>query len=155
VGLNTNLFVMDRQLMEVALSQIGERSSRDILAVMREEAEEIASNARKFAPVDEGYLQDSIEVVEERSGINGRTVVTVQVDPEAQDDRGMSVYDYGRLVSMLLEPHGSGLWKLGKKSRDKDGGRGVVGGRFIERAVKSRQAIIGRRINEIARRIFK
>lgn len=155
MGLNTNLFVMDRQLMEVALSQLGERSSRDILAVMREESQEIARNAREFAPVDDGYLQEAIEVVEERSGINGRTVITVQVDPEAQDDRGESVYDYGRLVSMLLEPHGSGLWKLGKKSAAKDGGRGVVGGRFIERAVKSRQSIIGRKINEIARRMFK
>lgn len=152
--MNTRLFSLDRQLLEVTLSQLGERSNREILRVMRDEGEEIAKQARENAPVDEGFLEQAIEVVENRDGINGRTTVSVQVDPEAIDDRGESVYEYGVLVNELLAPFGSGLWNLGPESRAKDGGRGVVGGKYIERAVISRQSIIGRRINQIARKIF-
>lgn len=155
MGINSNLFGADRQLLEVTLKQLGEYSNRQILAVMREEAENIASNAREFAPRDDGYLEQSIQVVEDREGINGRTQVSVQVDPDAKDDRGHSVFEYARQVNDLLEPFGSGAWRLGEESRAKDAGRGIVGGKFIERAVVSRQSIIGRKINQIARKIFK
>jgi hypothetical protein len=154
MGVNSKLFAMDRQLLNVTLEQLGEYSQRQILAVMREEADNIAFQAKQNAPVDEGFLEDAIQVVEDREGINGRVRVSVQVDPDARDDRGESVYDYGVMLNALLAPFGSGAWNLGELSRAKDGGRGVVGGRFIERAVISRQAIIGRKINQIARKIF-
>lgn len=155
MGLNKSLFSIDRQLLEVKLRQLGERSHREILAVMRDEADKIAENAREFAPRDEKYLERAIEVVEDRDGINGRTQVYVQVNPDATDERGVNVFEYARMVNELLEPFGSGAWKLGEESRAKDAGRGIVGGKFIERAVITRQAIIGRKINQIARKIFK
>lgn len=155
MGLSSKNFGMDRQLLNVTLEQLGEYSQRQILQVMRDEAREIADKAKENAPVDEGFLEDAIQVIEDRDGINGRTRISVQVDPDAMDDRGQSIFEYAVLVNALLAPFGSGYWNLGKKSQAKDAGRGVVGGKFIERAVVSRQSIIGRKINEIARRIFK
>lgn len=154
MGINSNLFNIDRQLLELKLEQLGERSSREILVVMREEANEIADLAKQFAPYDDGFLENAIEVVEDRAGINGRVQVYVQVNPTAVDDRGENVAKYAALQHELLAPFGSGFWNLRQGSKDKDAGRRIVGGKFMARAVKARQAIIGQRINQIARKIF-
>lgn len=154
MGLNARSFAIDRALLEIRLSQLGERSSREILAVMRDEAEQIANLARQYAPVDDHFLEQAIEVVEDRGGINTRTQVYVQVNPDAVDERGQSVLQYAALQHELLGPYGAGIWRLGPKSREKDGGTGRVGGKFLERAVNERKRTISYRIEKIARKVF-
>lgn len=140
------------------LEQRGERAVAGVLGVMREEANKMADLAREFAPIDHGDLESAIEVVENKDGMNGRKTITVQVDPNARDDQGKLVEIYAIEMhegQSIGENDGSYAYGLGKRSREKDGGRGVVGGKFLERAVKSRVGILGKKVAAALKRSLK
>lgn len=123
------------------LEQTGEKAKRGVLAQMRKEAKEIQRLAREYAPIDEGNLEESITVedVEEERDERGRFTkksVAVFIDFLAAGSNGaLAVGEYAYVMHELLLPYGAGGYNLGKNSVAKDGGRGVVGGRFLERAV--------------------
>jgi hypothetical protein len=137
----------DVAMLTARISQVGDRSSRRILAVMREEADKMRDLAKQNAPVDDGDLVDAIEVVEERSGKHGRTEITLQIDPEAVDANGTErVADYGLKMELGLAPYGSGAFSLGPKSQEKAAGGAKVGGKFMERAKDARVGEMGKKV---------
>lgn len=147
----------DAELISARIRQVGERALRGGANVLREEAKEIADLARSFAPVDEGNLEDAIEVNphEERDG-NRRVSVEVWVNPDAPGSGGEEfAISYGMRLHEQQEPFGSGAIPLGVKSRIKDVGRGVVGGKFMERAANARRSMLGKKLMKLYRRMFK
>ncbi|CAG9228860.1 hypothetical protein [Burkholderia vietnamiensis] len=139
----------DPELLAVRLAQLGDRSSRKILGVMRDEAETIATLAKENAPHKDGDLEGAIEVVEDRGGVNNRTQVTIQVNPAATDAHGKRVAEYAAIMHEGLAPYGTGAFQLDEGSIAKDGGSGKVGGKFMERAVRSRLGPMGKKVKAI------
>jgi hypothetical protein len=138
------------ELLAAKLRQLGERSSRRVLGVMREEADTMADLAKQFAPHKDGDLEKAIEVNESRTGWNGRTEITVRVNPNARDNDGDGerVAAYGLRMEHGLAPYGSGAFQLDEGSIAKDGGSGRVGGKFMERAVKARTGVMGKKVKQ-------
>ncbi|MEZ2310749.1 HK97 gp10 family phage protein [Paraburkholderia sp. RCC_158] len=139
------------ELLAIRLNQLGERSSRQILAVMREEADNIVELAKENAPHKDGDLEDAIHAVEDRGGINNRTQITVQVDPAAIDIHGKPVSEYAVIMHEALAPYGTGGYKLDEGSIAKDGGSGKVGGKYMERAMRSRVGEMGKKVKQIVK----
>jgi hypothetical protein len=139
------------EMLALKIQRMGDSAARRILGVMREEGDKIAELARENAPVDDGELEEAIQVVENRGGPNGRTVVSVQVDPTATDSKGVPVIQYARIMHEALAPYGTGAFHLGPASRAKDGGGGRVGGKFMERAMRSRIGEMGKKVKQIVK----
>ncbi|RQT26051.1 HK97 gp10 family phage protein [Burkholderia contaminans] len=137
------------ELLAAQLAQLGERSSRKILTVMRDEAQTIARLAKENAPHKDGDLEEAIHVVEDRGGMNNRTQVTIEVDPAAVDAHGRRVAEYAAIMHEGLAPYGTGAFKLDDGSIAKDAGSGKVGGKFLERAVRSRLGPMGKKVKAI------
>jgi len=71
--------------LQSELSNIASGINDEVKAVMKDQAEKMASSAKSKAPVDSGELRDSIEVYEyERPGISG-----FRVRAGAKSDRGV------------------------------------------------------------------
>lgn len=121
------------------LRQLSEKTSKALFEGMLEMGEEIAERARDYAPVDEGDLESAIQTdVTNRDG-SGRFIkreVSVFINTSLPVSTGGTVGNYAMFIHEHLEPYGTGLaGYLGKRSVAKDGGRGIVGGKFLERAV--------------------
>lgn len=145
----------DVELMIARIRQVGERSLRGGADVLREEADKIVETARSFAPVDEGRLEEAIErKMPETRDDNNRVQVEVWVNPEAPGSGGANhAMDYAMVMHEFQEP--AGPIPLGPKSEAKQMAKGVVvGGKFLERAYKTRAGVIGRRLAEIMRRMI-
>jgi hypothetical protein len=122
------------------LYQTGHRVTRGVVGQMRSEAEAIQKLAKKYAPLDHGNLEDAIKVKtlgggRDELGRFMRKSFEVSIDMNATGHLGESISKYAYEMHELLLPYGAGGFNLGKLSRQKDAGRGVVGGRFLERAV--------------------
>lgn len=91
--------------LQARLQQIGERSHRAALREMRRGAQEMADIAQHFAPRDDGTLEESIQVREER-GKGNRVEVIVEINPEAYDEKGARVLSYGAIMENELSPEG-------------------------------------------------
>jgi hypothetical protein len=139
------------ELLAVKLNRLGSEASRKILAAMREEGDNIAAEARANAPHKDGDLEDAIQVVEDRGGANGRVQVTVQVDPSAAGTDGRPVIQYARIMHEALAPYGTGAYQLDAGSLAKDAGSGRVGGKFMERAMRSRIGPLGKKVKKIVK----
>lgn len=155
MGLSTRRFRADVDVMKIRMEQLTERSEREILQVMREEAAQIAELAKDYAPRDEGSLEDAIKVLEDREGLNRRTRVTVGVDENHLDDKGRRVGEYALIMHEKLAPYGSGAFNLGPESTAKDAGSGRVGGKYLDRAIMARMGAIRRRVQQTYERIFR
>lgn len=129
------LKVEGTQALMAMLEQVGERAVRGVSDEIKKGAEEIAELAIKYAPVDEGNLEDAIKVEFDRYGINRRIRATVYVDLDVRGADGVPVGRYAMAMHEGLAPYGSGAFNLGAKSRAKDGGTGRVGGKYLERAI--------------------
>jgi hypothetical protein len=130
------------------IRQTGEKASSAALQVMREEGNEIKLLAQEFAPYDEGKLEAAIKVEttdRDSRGRFARKEVKVFVDPNMPGSGGAeTVGQYAWYIHENLDPAGS--LHLGERSAIKDGGRGVVGGKFLERAYNQRRSLALRRI---------
>lgn len=137
----------------VRLNQTGERALRGVSAKIREGAKKIQYRAVEYAPVDEGDLESAIKVMTDRGGINSRLQATVYVDGDEEASNGKKVGDYALAVHEGVAPFGSGGWgRLGKRSKIKDGNRGVVGGKFLERAAEELAPEITKDLQEAIRK---
>lgn len=125
----------DLGALKAALQGAGEKAHRHATAGLVESAHIIAETAQLYAPYKTGALERAIKVDEPRQsrGADGRFgSVTVPIYVDGDD----GVEDYAGLMHEGLEPYGDGEFKLGKGSQAKDGGTGVVGGKFLERAIE-------------------
>jgi hypothetical protein len=138
-------------LLMRSLRQVQQRAVRGGADALREGGEEIAKLARDFAPIDDGDLTQAISAEEERD-VNNRVSILIWVDPTVQDEHGKQVAEYGARMHEGLAPYGSGAYNLGPNSRAKDGGRGIVGGKFIERALRIKSGVIGKKLAGLLRR---
>lgn len=140
------------------LQQIGPRAERAVTRQMKAEAYRIADLAKRFAPVDEGPLEDSIQVMQEGGGRDdrgrfARTSFTVYVDTDQQGSHGALIADYAYRMHEHLTPYGP--LKLGKRSQAKQVGQSeMVGGRYLERAVQEVSDGLMNRLIEVTRRML-
>jgi hypothetical protein len=142
--------------LQANIRQIGPRAERAVTRQMRFEAYRMRDLARKFAPIDEGPLEEAIEVKEEGGGRDSRgrfarVSYTVYVDTDAYGSHGAFVGEYAYIMHEHLAPYGS--YKLGKRSREKQSGQSeMVGGRYLERAAAEVSDGIMNRLIEVTRR---
>lgn len=148
---------MNKRALMFRITQVGERATKGLSTVMREEAEKLAELARDYAPVDEGNLEEAIQTKFDYEGINGRLRASVFIKMGMVVDRetGKRISHYAMAMHEGLAPHGSGAFKLGPLSRQKAAGGKDVGGKFMERAAAQRIGIIYQRAHQIVQRQLK
>jgi hypothetical protein len=165
----------DVNALEARLKQVGDRAVRGGLDEMREEAQEIRDRAVEFAPIKSGTLHRAIKVDEEGGGRGAggrfsRKEVVIFVDnsedwrdpDELADSGGWPLELYAYFMHEGLGPFGNYEWgRQGlnvpwrKKSLEHDGGRGVVGGKFLKRAYEEREKPLMRRLAFLYQRMFQ
>lgn len=133
----------------VRMEQAGEKAVRGISDTFQTNGELIRDAAIEYSPILTGALEHAIKKNTEYTGINRRAVVTVYIDESGP------VGKYARLIHESLQPYGSGMLNLGKLSAEKDGGRGIVGGKFLQRAFRLYKEKVQRDAQRVAERAFK
>lgn len=141
------------------LYQSGERVTRGLVGKMRHEAEAIQKLAQQYAPLDHGNLEEAIKIETLGGGRDSRgrfvrKAFEVFIDMNARGYKGEPISQYAYEMHELLLPYGAGGFNLGPQSRQKDGGRGVVGGRFLERAVDEVSKDMMNRLTQVAASYF-
>ena len=122
--------------------QTGDRVVRGQVDEMGKMAKEMAKLAKAYAPVDEMNLERAIKVSRKISAANRRVEYAIYVSKRVvarnRKSGGATKYvkDYAYLIHNEMEPWGV-RFRRGPKSEAKDGGRNVVGGGFITRAVET------------------
>lgn len=132
---------------EVRLRRIERRTSKRLLEHMRKSALEIRDLARMYAPVDEGNLEEAIEVIEstERFLGNRRNIELIGVDPDKLGE-GYSAYGFRYDIAMH-----EGSYQLGPRSRAKAESTGKeVGPKYLTRAWKELEPEITAEARRIA-----
>lgn len=113
------------------LRRTEERTSKALLRHLRHSADDIADLAREYAPVDEGNLEEAIEVAEGTEGFLGRNrnVELIGVNPGKLGE-GFGKYKFRYDVAMH-----EGSYNLGPRSRAKAASNGKqVGPKYLTRA---------------------
>lgn len=140
------------------IDRAGENSRSKMSKLLREGAEDIAQRAREYAPIDHGNLEKAIEVEplggeRDYRGRFTKISYVVQVNPEATGFKGEPLLPYAYEMHEHQTPNG-GKYKLGERSLQKDGGRGVVGGGYMERAVDDIENDLMSRMIDVIREEF-
>lgn len=132
------------------LHQVGEHAVKGVSDEIRRGAYEIRDLAREFAPVKEGDLEDALSIEVNQQDVNGRLQAYVYVD-ESHYSRKSKTGTVGGYAMRMHE----GFYKLGPKSKAKDGGTGLVGRKFLERAVEELAPEIMERVNNKIRKMLR
>jgi HK97 gp10 family phage protein len=113
------------------LNNIEKRSSRGVRSALLHGSEKIRDLAKQYAPVDEGNLEESIKVAQEKDITNsGRSKYYVFVDENQPAEGGKTVGFYATRMH-------EGDYRLGKGSQRKADSSGLlVGRKFLERAME-------------------
>lgn len=126
-------------VMEMKLSQLGERAVKGMSDRMRRHAIMIRDLARSYAPVKTGLLERSIDYTTIREGRRNAYVVFIDLDAVKSHgkDGEVSLWEYAGIMEDQLRPHGrrGPALKLGALSRAKAASGKKVGGRFLGRAI--------------------
>lgn len=126
----------------VQLKQVGETVVKGVSQVMQNYGDKIRDRAREYAPVDEHDLEKAIIKSTNLNGPNRRSTVSIYVDIS----RSAGVQTVGSYAVLMHERLAIGLereealaqgylYGIGPKSKLKDAGRGIVGGKFLTRAI--------------------
>lgn len=134
------------------LRQVGDKAHKGVFQQMKKEAIAIRDRAREYAPIDHGNLEDAItaeEVSGERneSGQFGRKSMSVFVDMSKDGYHGEPIGQY----AYVMHEH---FYNLGKRSAQKDAGRGVVGRLYLERAAAEVSRDIMNRLIAVSQGFF-
>lgn len=132
------------------LRQIGEHAVKGVSDEIRRGAYEIRDLAREYAPVDEGNLEEALSIEINRDDINGRLQAFVYIDLTVAAKKSPT----GNVGGYAMRMH-EGFYKLGRKSRAKDGGRGRVGRKFLQRAADDLSDEIMQRVQTKIARYLK
>lgn len=117
----------------VNLRRTEQRTHKRLLRLMRRGAEDIRDLSREYAPVDEGNLEEAIEVGESVENFMGRSrnVEFVGVNPDKLGE-GFTKYKYRYDIAMH-----EGSYNLGPLSQAKAQASGKqVGPKYLTRAWK-------------------
>lgn len=126
----SNIIVENLDTTELALIRSGETIHRRSLNVVRGRAEDIAALARELAPKKDGFLEDSIGVLDEERGDRNRVEVIIGVD---SNKLGPGYTKYGERYDWKIE--NGEFVNLGEGSLAKAQATGQpVGPQFLERA---------------------
>lgn len=130
--------------VEEMLINLDREGARRVVRELYQQAIKARDLARKFAPTDDGNLEEAIKVRPDELGIKrdvygrfARTEVEVYIDMDMPIDGrdGKTVGDYAYIQHEWLTPYGP--WKLGQKSLAKQASQSEqVGGGFLERAAQ-------------------
>ena len=114
----------------VKLQRTEKRTHKRLLRHMRNSAKDIRDLAREYAPVDEGNLEEAIEVMESFEGFLGRyrAVTYVGVNP---DKLGEGYQKYGFRYDIRTH---EGSYNLGPRSQAKAASGKKVGPKYLTRA---------------------
>lgn len=125
------------------LNNIEKRSSRGVREALEKGAEKIQDLARKYAPVDEGNLEESVKIAKEVDILNSRRskfYVYIDENQPAKDGKTVGFY--------ALRMH-EGDYRLGKGSQAKAVSSGLlVGRKFLERAMEDMEEEISKDVEE-------
>lgn len=137
MGISTNY---NPGMLEMRLTQIGERAVKGVSAVMRKTAVKVRDLARDYAPIKTGLLEENIDYKVVRDS-NRRNSYVVFVNLDALRKKGSGeLGDYAFIMNEELHPHGRArgerYFTLGERSLAKKRTGKKVGGRFLPRAVK-------------------
>lgn len=136
-----------------AIERIGGEAANGASKAMQSGADEILKRAKDYAPVDTHDLEKSIKMdIDDRDSLGRFKRKAFYIYVDEADDR---VGEYAMTMHEELAPYGSGFYHLGKGSQEKDAGRGVVGGKFLERAVEEMSDHIIRDVEYIVEKTFK
>jgi hypothetical protein len=147
---------LDVDSIIATMEAIGKDATKAGVQALFEGGKEIQELAREYAPVDDGHLEQSIITMK----VPSEYTVHVGIDPRALDEHGRPVNDYGMMMHEFQTigggsvPGGMGIYGLGPKSQAKDGGRGVVGGKFLERAFNELKRKVLQKTGITVKRIF-
>ena len=143
------------------MTQVGEKAERLMYQKMLKEAEIICDLARRMAPVDQGNLEDAIQVEEltgsrNANGQFARNEIAIWVNPDQAAHHGL-VGDYAYLMHEYLDIGARQMLKrLGKKSQEKQAANPdvVVGGKFMQRALDARSDSVLSEVNQVVKQVF-
>jgi hypothetical protein len=146
----------------IKLTQRGERAVKGVSDVMQSNGDAIRDLARAYAPVDEGNLEKAIVKNTTYTGVNRRSEIEIGVDTSRAGSGGSGSWDLATYANAMHEQQAIGStvdlryhFQLGEKSKEKDGGRGVVGGKYLFRAYLERQVKIKEQTYNAVKRAFK
>lgn len=120
------------------------------LDALRKAAARVTQGAKDRAPVDDGFLEDSITTkeVQERTSLGRFGQITIEVGVDSAKLRATSGNPHDYSVEMHED-----VYELGPKSQAKDDSSSVgVGPKFLERAWQADEADIRREMQEAIKR---
>lgn len=123
--------------LEASILNIAQRAAKSASAELRKTAVKIRDLARDYAPTKSGTLEDAINYMTVK-GTNNRNVFVVFVNLDAVNPGGHSVGEYAWIMNTQLRPYGNQgkPLQLGLGSQFKAAGGYLVGGYFLDRAIK-------------------
>ena len=158
----------DIEKIQLKMSNLAKRTTRDALSVMRSEANNIRDLAIKFAPHDKGLLDDpgSWVIDSARTGINGRYEFTIKLRNGRWFIRNGKRISLGMYAELMHNGWGVHTpYNLRKGSIAKAGANGLssspnqsgkyVGWKFLTRAGKVRQLITIQKIIQAIGEIYR
>lgn len=130
----------------VKLRRTERTTTKQLLRHMRESARDIRDLARDYAPVDEGNLEEAIEVVESKEGFFGhnRNIELVGVNPAKL---GEGYTKYKERYDVLMH---EGVYDLGPRSQKKAATGKDVGPKYLTRAWRDLEPDITAKAKRIA-----
>ena len=156
MGLRTDF---DIDVIVAKMRAVGKDASQAGFLAIKEGSIVMRNTARKYAPIDDGDLEKAIIT----ENIPAEKTVYLGISQNTTDGKGVSVEKYGMIMHEGLFPYGTGgAGYVGNptvnpptKSTIKDAGRGVVGGKFLERAYLENVRKIVERAGFLVKRVLR
>lgn len=154
--MNKSAVYVNKQMF-TKLQQLGPVAVKGMSQIMQHFGDKIRDRAREYAPVDDYNLEKAIIKETRYDGINRRSTVSIYVDLTKSGKRqtvgGYAEAMHERLAiglrreEALMQGYAFGL---GDRSWKKDAGRGIVGGKFLTRAISDyKQEVLAAAKNRI------
>jgi hypothetical protein len=134
------LRVTGLESVQAMLVNDAERSGRGARNALERGAKAIQKRAKSYAPVDEGNLEDAIDI-QVIPGDRGRYGYLVYVDPD-------HAAKYGKVVGDYYERVHEDFYTLGPRSAEKQRETGYVGRKYLEKAFLELEPDIERDVEE-------
>lgn len=133
-------------LVRTELRNIAQRVPDAARKTMHRSAETIVEEAKINVPEDYGYLKDSIRILKDYAGPNGRLQIDIVAGGQTvfsmRDGRDIDLDSYAAIIHENYES-----LKPGAKSRAKMARYpGRVGSRFLARAAEAEQSKLGQKM---------